>query len=463
MKSSESKNNFLYKIMYEMTTVFESSKDPNELILGLKQVFKTLGEIKDLSIFIYDKHSKTLKNFAKMWENLPENDETKELLAQYKIFEENDKKEHIIKNGAFYFPLFKQKKINGIVKIEGIPDKTVTENFMPLLTRQVSLAVVHLKYFENVKNNARFYETVRNIAKITETQYDLSYILPIMGEMIDSFIREHLIYIFLKNKNRKEYKLIWPNKCLINNINDYLNEIKENSYLIKDDGKTCIFPLTDGAKITGAIVAYNPLDVLNKNEIEYLEQLTSQASITVNKAKEYMKILQNATLDALTGLYNRHQFHERLNQEISNAKRQKTDLCCIMTDIDFFKSVNDNYGHAIGDLVLKTTAKTIKKELREYDIASRYGGEEFAILLPNTPLDEAKKVAMRLREKIEKKKINISEFKIKDKKEINVTISIGVAHYDQKTMKDPEELYQKADKGLYIAKESGRNKVIVSE
>ena len=211
--------------MYEMTTVFESSKDPNELILGLKQVFKTLGEIKDLSIFIYDKHSKTLKNFAKMWENLPENDETKELLAQYKIFEENDKKEHIIKNGAFYFPLFKQKKINGIVKIEGIPDKTVTENFMPLLTRQVSLAVVHLKYFENVKNNARFYETVRNIAKITETQYDLSYILPIMGEMIDSFIREHLIYIFLKNKNKKEYKLIWPNKCLMNNINDYLNGI----------------------------------------------------------------------------------------------------------------------------------------------------------------------------------------------------------------------------------------------
>lgn len=134
-----------------------------------------------------------------------------------------------------------------------------------------------------------------------------------------------------------------------------------------------------------------------------------------------------------------------------------------MTDIDFFKSVNDTYGHAIGDLVLKTTAKTIKKELRQYDTASRYGGEEFAILLPNTPLEEAKKVAMRLREKIEKKKINISEYKIKDIKEISVTISIGVSEFDPKMMKDPEELYQKADKGLYIAKESGRNKVIVLE
>ena len=89
--------------------------------------------------------------------------------------------------------------------------------------------------------------------------------------------------------------------------------------------------------------------------------------------------------------------------------------------------------------------------------------EEFAILLPNTPLEEAKKVAMRLREKIEKKKINISEYKIKDIKEISVTISIGVSEFDPKMMKDPEELYQKADKGLYIAKESGRNKVIVLE
>ena len=104
--------------MYEMTTVFESSKDPNELILGLKQVFKTLGEIKDLSIFIYDKHSKTLKNFAKMWENLPENDETKELLAQYKIFEENDKKEHIIKTANYY--LYINKLYNKSIRFDVI-------------------------------------------------------------------------------------------------------------------------------------------------------------------------------------------------------------------------------------------------------------------------------------------------------------------------------------------------------
>ena len=216
-------------------------------------------------------------------------------------------------------------------------------------------------------------------------------------------------------------------------------------------------------KITGAVVAYNPVDTLNKDEIKYMEQLTLQASITVNKAKEYMKTLENATLDALTGLNNRHMFYQRLSETTSNAKRQKTSLCCIMTDIDFFKSVNDTYGHSAGDLALKTVAKTIKKELREYDIASRYGGEEFAILLPNTTLDEAGKVAERLRKQVEKKKINIEELKIDGIKEISVTISIGVSLYNPNLMKDSEDLYKLADKGLYIAKESGRNRVVIAD
>ena len=454
-------DNFLYKIMYESTTVFESSTAPSELVLGLKQVFKSFFGAKDLNIYLNDEIANGLKSFSKPWENLPEDEKTKRLELQYKeILSRN--LSYIEDEDSFYFPLFKQRKINGIVQIEGAIKKEALYEVLPLLTRQISLAVVNMKYFEGVKNSAKFYETIRNIAKIIETQYDLSYILPIMGEIIDGFISEHLIYIFLKKSGKKEYKLIWPNKCLINNISEYLGEIKDDSPILKDNGKTCIFPLTDGKKPTGAIVAYNPLDTLNKNEVKYLEQLTLQASTTVKKAKEYMEVLENATLDALTGLNNRHLFYQRLLETTSNAKRQNADLCCIMTDIDFFKSVNDTYGHAIGDLVLKTVAKTIKKELREYDIASRYGGEEFAILLTNTTIEEAYKVAQRLREKIEKKKINISEFKVKDIEEISVTISIGVAKYDSKTMKDPQELYQKADKGLYIAKESGRNRVVVS-
>ena len=131
-----------------------------------------------------------------------------------------------------------------------------------------------------------------------------------------------------------------------------------------------------------------------------------------------------------------------------------------MSDIDFFKKVNDTYGHAVGDCVLRTVAKTIKRELRESDIASRYGGEEFIFLLPQTNIDEATVVAERLRSAVEKKKINIEEYNIENVKEISVTISIGVSEYN-KADKDPNALYEHADSVLYQAKETGRNKVVV--
>ncbi len=453
-------SDILYKVIYELTFVFESSKTPDELILGLKQVFKRFFCADDTEIYTYNIQTSSLRNFVKPWENLPNGKFGDELIKIYNSFK-NDNVMFAESGESFYFSLNDPQSSGGVVRISGNIKKEILKQLLPILCRQLSLAVVHLNYFESVQNSAKFYETIRNIAKITETQYDLSYILPIMGEMIDGFIRDHLIYVFLKNPRKKEYKLIWPNKCLINNIGEYLSNIKDSSHLIFDGGKTCIFPLMSQGKPAGAIVAYNPLDVLNDNEIKYLEQLSIQASITVNKAKEYMKILQNATLDALTGLNNRAMFYQRLNEATSNARRQKTPLCCIMTDIDFFKSVNDTYGHAAGDIVLKTTANTLKKELREYDTASRYGGEEFAILLPDTPLEEAYNVALRLKDKVGKKKINIGEFNADGKKEISVTISIGVALYDPSVMKEAEELYKMADKGLYIAKESGRNRVAI--
>ena len=127
-----------------------------------------------------------------------------------------------------------------------------------------------------------------------------------------------------------------------------------------------------------------------------------------------------------------------------------------MTDIDYFKSVNDTYGHAVGDLVLKTVSRVIKNQLRDYDIAGRYGGEEFVVLLPHTKLDEAQMVAERLRKAVENKKIDISKI-LPDKGDINVTISLGVSQY-----KD-NEFIQEADKALYEAKDSGRNKVVCNE
>lgn len=188
--------------------------------------------------------------------------------------------------------------------------------------------------------------------------------------------------------------------------------------------------------------------------------MASQIATTINRANVYAEILKHATLDALTGFYNRRQLEERIKQEVSNAKRQNAPLCGIMTDIDFFKSVNDTYGHAVGDLVLKTIAKVIRGQLREYDIAGRYGGEEFSILLPFTKIEEAKMVAERLRKTIESRVIDISKVNPdSEKKEISVTLSLGI--YEMKSDDNDEDLLKKADKALYEAKNTGRNKVVI--
>ena len=131
-----------------------------------------------------------------------------------------------------------------------------------------------------------------------------------------------------------------------------------------------------------------------------------------------------------------------------------------MTDIDFFKHINDTYGHAAGDIALKSIAKVIRSQLREYDIAGRYGGEEFSILLPFTKINEAQMVAERLRKTIEAKTIDISKVSPDNEVQtINLTLSLGV--YEMKENDDDEDLLRKADKALYQAKNTGRNKVVI--
>lgn len=454
-----------YNFMVKLTSAFEKSVSQKDFTQGLEAAFSKVLRIEKVKIYMLDEFSFILKDFEKPWENLAKCEENKKVLDMLETFAVSKENFKLFENNIF-MPVRENSKVLGILKI--VCEQNIEENdeffeIAPLVEAQISYAILNFKQKEKMKLNARFYKTIRNIAKIIETQYELSYILPIIGEMIDSFIYEHLIYIFLKTKNKKEFKLVWPNNISDNKIYTYLENLNaKDGVKIENEGKVGIFPLLSDTKVLGAIVAYNPFDKLNDNEIGYLDEISKQASITIERAGEYMQVLQHATLDALTGLNNRHQFALRLKEQVANAKRQGEPLCCIMTDIDYFKKVNDTFGHAVGDCVLKNVAKQIKKELREYDIASRFGGEEFTILLPHTNLDEATLVAKRLRSAIEKKKINIEEYGIEGVKDISVTISVGVSSYN-KNIKDATELYQNADKALYEAKEGGRNQVVVFE
>ena len=165
-----------------------------------------------------------------------------------------------------------------------------------------------------------------------------------------------------------------------------------------------------------------------------------------------MKQLENAAyLDALTGLYNRKHFSELAVIDIERALRSNQSIYMVMLDLDFFKRVNDTYGHAAGDAVLKTTAGIIRQTIRSYDLLGRYGGEEFVLLITNLDEQEAYKLMERIRENMENNIIHYEE------NEINITCSIGLAKFEESDTL--ETSVKKADEALYTAKHSGRNNV----
>lgn len=441
----------------------QTLKEIEQLSIKLNDVHNSSGIINVLEeflpsvkIFIYDATSETLRNFSKSWISIDEFLEKEKSKKLYSIFEKLKNEKFISEEDNLYYPLFRGQRLIGMLEFTEKLSQNAIE-FLNIASFLISLKIQNVILSDRMQKNIDFHDAMKNIAKIIETQYETSYIIPIIGEMIDKFVSDHLIYIFLRNK------LIWPSACNDEKIFELIKCLNNKSeYILTPDKKIGVFPLISEGKLLGSIVTKSTDNVLSEKEINYLEQLTNQAATTISRANVYAEILKHATLDALTGFNNRRQLEERIKQEVSSAKRQKRNLCAIMTDIDFFKSVNDTYGHATGDLVLKTVSRVIKLQLRDYDIAGRYGGEEFSIILPYTRILEAKMVAERLRKAVENTKIDISKVNNEtNDKNISVTISLGIAEYENGD--DEHTILQKADKALYKAKEGGRNKAEIYE
>lgn len=443
-------------LIENLSKSLDNAYNSKTIVGTLRDFFIKNFKTERVDIYIYDEKLNLLKDFSKEWMNPDFENKTSEL---NKIYDEISTSKYVQKNDILYYHLPQMGKSIGFIKITGTKNDRLFD-FLHTASYIISIKIQNVVLAENMQKNIDFHELMRNIAKIIETQYELSYIIPLIGEMIDKFMSNLLVYIFVKNNSK--FELLWPSDCKDKKLICEVNSLSEKSdYKLINNSKTGIFPMVNENRLLGCIAAKSMCGELCEVDISYLEQLAKQSSATINRAIVYAEILKHATLDALTGFYNRRQLEERIKQETAKAKRQKTPLCAIMTDIDFFKRVNDIYGHAAGDLVLKTVSKTIRSQLREYDIAGRYGGEEFVILLPFTKTDEAVMVAERLRKAIENKKIDISKVNLDTpNKIINVTISSGI--YELKNSDAADKLLKKADKALYEAKETGRNKVVVN-
>lgn len=474
-------------ILLSTAKIIMQAQGAQEIVEKLFQLYKDYFSISRMDFLTLDYNTGFFQDFVRDWIYVEEKNRQKILFAVFNSFQKQTDKfiingrlssynpdeaevDEIKKAGSnainlVYFPLYSKDRTFGLIEVQyekinqNIEINSTFFQLLQIILLQISTAVYNHVIINHMATGLNFYDAMKNIAKIIESQYELEYIIPQIGEMVDRFISSHLIYIFLKEKENK-YRLLWPANCNNEEIMSMLEKIQEDSkVMISADRRIGVFPLQGEGTILGALVAYSTIGKLSANEIEYLEELTKQSGITIQRANVYSEVLKHATLDALTGLNNRRQFEIRLKQETAQSSRKNTNLCCLMLDIDYFKRVNDTYGHSAGDCVLKGIAEIITKTIREYDVACRYGGEEFFILLPMTTLEETIAVAQRLRSNIQNAQIDIRDAKVKGTPYLKVTASIGVNKFDKNLSAD--DFYQGADKALYESKLNGRNRVTV--
>lgn len=224
----------------------------------------------------------------------------------------------------------------------------------------------------------------------------------------------------------------------------------------KDNIRSLIVaPLFHEGRVSGtlAIHATRP-NVFSHDDLRLLDAIATLASSAISNAMLYEKTEELAIKDALTGLYVRRYFFDRLKEEHRRVLLNQKNLSFLMCDLDHFKECNDHFGHQGGDLMLVQFAEILRQCLKG-SLLARYGGEEFAILLPETTKAEATKIAEMIRRTVEKSSFNIR------REAVTMTVSIGVANLPEDTL-DVENLVQKADQALYRAKREGRNRVCVA-
>ena len=185
---------------------------------------------------------------------------------------------------------------------------------------------------------------------------------------------------------------------------------------------------------------------------EYIPLFLYQLNLCLERISLYERLQQLSIHDSLTQVYNRRYLTERVNEEFERAKKFAFNFSFLMIDIDFFKKINDAYGHIVGDVVLRNVAFIIKDTLREIDAVGRYGGEEFSVVLPEASKKDAIIVAKRIVKKVASTKIRAFD------ENITTTVSVGVAAYPENAI-HLDMLIEAADKALYKSKKSGRNSV----
>jgi diguanylate cyclase len=285
--------------------------------------------------------------------------------------------------------------------------------------------------------------------------------LSIRNRGLEDFIKQTMSYLSNTELNMtseftSQKKKLDDDSEINNNLSSSVNAIGQNISSTEDLSHIKSFVMGKIENINRVIETKRENDMNRLKETEKtLAEMSSRMSEIKQEAdairKKSDEIEYDAIRDALTGLYNRKAYDQRMAETIADVNRYDVTISLMICDIDFFKNINDTHGHKVGDLALKKLASLLKERLRINDIITRYGGEEFVVLLPHTDIDGAQIAGEGIRSYIDK-----ASFSYKGQK-IPLTISVGVSQFRKGD--DKNSVFERADKALYLAKQSGRNVV----
>lgn len=348
-------------------------------------------------------------------------------------------------------------------------------------------------HYEKLKDsNQKLEETNRRLTSSIAEFYTLQQISEAIGSILDindllNFVNDVIIgvmgvnysTIVLLDHKKNRLKVHFTNiqnkedlAVLNDNINcKLLRDILENEKPIMDNsvipekydfigtrdiGSFICLPLSSKSRKFGlTLIEHKNSNTFDEDNLRLLTTIGKQVSMAIENAELYANLQEMATIDGLTGVYNRVYFHQKFVDEFNAAQTLGYDLSLVILDIDKFKKFNDTYGHLFGDVVLRSVAQTVKSNLRSTDTIARFGGEEFVIILPRTSIEEAF-------EKVENLRTKIANNVVKDNLiSASVTASFGISCYPN-TSSNHIELIRDADNALYKAKECGRNCVRIA-
>jgi diguanylate cyclase (GGDEF)-like protein len=250
-------------------------------------------------------------------------------------------------------------------------------------------------------------------------------------------------------------------KAVQNQVPQLIHDVQTNPLVsqegqipeVRDIRSAVIAPLLLEQDVLGALSLESSVtSAFTADDLRVLVSFAATATAAIRNAQLHAEVQKLAITDALTGLYNRRGLFELGRHEMERTRRFGHPLSTIWVDVDNFKNINDTYGHQIGDRVLKAVAECLNKNTREVDILGRYGGDEFAILLPETDLNVAVSVAERLRKQVAGTSMTV------DGSPVDVSVSIGVSKVSE-AINGLELLFKRADTAMYAAKQAGGNQV----